>query len=108
MENDNHPLTNDTYDWGDEKPQPKIQTISVKAMRALLDGLEDDDKLAFAYPSGDHWRTDLVSSIKQVEQTKVGWSDYHRCFKVLTEEDGKEANEKGEEIFLLTPGYGGS
>jgi len=43
--------------------------------------------VAFAYPSGDHWKTEVVEEIKDIEELTVIHSDYHEKLAIPTEEE---------------------
>lgn len=70
-----------------------LRTLTVGELRELLAAFPDSTPVAFAYPSGDHWRTTLVGDISTAENTPVRYSSYHRMHQVQ-EEDSTEEPER--------------
>lgn len=75
-----------------------LNTMTVGELKAYLEEFPDKCKVAFSYPAGDHWRTELVGTITQAEYANVEYTEYHRVFQVLTTEDGPK---KSQEILIL-------
>jgi hypothetical protein len=47
---------------------------------ALIDELKNFDRatpVVFAYDYGDHWRTEVASTIETADSEEIRWSDYH-------------------------------
>ncbi len=59
-----------------------LKTMTVDDLRTILADFPGDTKVAFAYPSGDYWRTTLVGRIKSVEDGVATYSAYHQAFKL--------------------------
>ncbi len=76
-----------------------LDTMTVGELKAYLEEFPDSAKVAFSYPSGDHWRTVLVGAIKSAEYANVKFSGYHDTHQIA-EPEGEET-EKVEEVLIL-------
>lgn len=87
--------------------QRKISTVTKSDLIELLEGLDEDTLIAFAYNYGDHWNTTVVSPIEGGELTPVEYSDYHRMFKVSSttndqdDDDQENGNDDLQKVFVL-------
>lgn len=77
--------------------------MTVEQLRKMLSYFDDDQEVYLSFPSGDYWGTTLASKVASIDSCNVVWSEYHRAYK-LVEEDNEEKYEDGErrEIVLLT------
>jgi len=58
--------------------------MTKKELFLALESVSDDDVIHFAYPSGDYWRTTLVTTITSVDtQTEIEPSAYHQTLKLV-------------------------
>ena len=82
----------------------KLDTMTVGELKAYLDGFPDERPVAFAFPSGDYWRTRLVGQIKSPEYVTVTYSEYHQQFQVKADEDtdeDTEGDDGAQEVLIL-------
>jgi hypothetical protein len=69
----------------------------VRDLIELLEGMDADMEVHFAYNYGDHWRTEVAPRVGRVDEGAVVYSDYHRMDKIA-EDDSDFDEETGEEI----------
>ena len=66
----------------------------VRDLIELLQEMDADMEVHFAYNYGDHWRTEVAPKIGDVREGVVAYSEYHRMDKMVTiEEDYDELDE---------------
>ena len=71
----------------------------VKELIEMLEGMNQDAEVHFAYNYGDHWRTEVAPRVDRVDEGAVVYSDYHRMDKIAEYDDEVEFDEEtGEEI----------
>ena len=70
----------------------------VKELIEMLEGLNQDAEVHFAYNYGDHWRTEVAPKIDRVDEGAVVYSDYHRMDKIAEYDDEVEFDDEGREI----------
>jgi hypothetical protein len=77
--------------------------MTKKELLLALRHVGDDDVIHFAYPSGDFWRTTLVTPVTSVEaQTEIEPSAYHRTLRLAADRDMSEDEEYlGTEAVVL-------
>jgi hypothetical protein len=63
-----------------------LDTMTVEQLREYLSKFPANTKVAFSFPSGDYWQTQLVSPIQRGEYTNIKYDTYHKCYKVEDEE----------------------
>ena len=79
---------------------PQLKAIRKNDLIRLLQELPDNPMVGFTYPSGDHWHTQLFASpTGESAEEFVKYTDYHRCWCLVTE-DG-EAEEAGTEAVVI-------
>lgn len=66
----------------------------------LIAGGHAHKDVKFAYNYGDYWRTTVASSIDNISEVHVKYSDYHSMDKVL-DDDGEERAEDVRTIIIL-------
>ena len=71
--------------------------MTVKELKGLLEGFEDETEVGFAYNYGDHCRTMVVANIKYGDTGPVKHSDYHSMNRLVDDDD----NEYGEKQMLI-------
>jgi len=64
--------------------------MKVKELINALENMDEESEVQFSYNYGDHWRTQVASKIRDVEEEQVEWSDYHCMNRVLDEDDDRE------------------
>lgn len=77
-----------------------MDTMTVGELKAYLDEFPDSQKVGFAYPSGDYWKTELIGSILGVEYAFVKFSGYHQKHQ-LVKDITEEAEDTCEKILIL-------
>lgn len=65
----------------------------VKELIAALETMPPELEVMFTYNSGDYWRTQIASSINQLDTGYVVWSRYHDMHKVIDLDDDDEDDE---------------
>jgi len=70
----------------------------VKELIEMLEGLNQDAEVHFAYNYGDHWRTEVAPKVARVDEGAVVYSDYHRMDKIAEYDDEVEFDDEGREI----------
>jgi len=70
----------------------------VKELIEMLEGLNQDAEVHFAYNYGDHWRTEVAPKVDRVDEGAVVYSDYHRMDKIAEYDDESEFDDEGREI----------
>ena len=70
----------------------------VKELIEMLEGLNQDAEVHFAYNYGDHWRTEVAPKVDRVDEGAVVYSDYHRMDKIAEYDDEVEFDDEGREI----------
>ena len=68
----------------------------------LIDQLREfnpNSYVGFSYNYGDHWRTQVVADVSNVEETEVTYSGYHNMFRVAdnSHDDEEEMDTPEEE-----------
>ena len=73
--------------------------MQVKELIEMLQGMDPEAQVHYAYNYGDHWRTEVAPKIDRVDVGSVVYSDYHRMDKMVENEYDTEFDEEtGEEI----------
>jgi len=70
----------------------------VKELIEMLEGMNQDAEVHFAYNYGDHWRTEVAPRVDRVDEGAVVYSDYHRMDKIAEYDDEIEFDDEGREI----------
>ena len=68
----------------------------VKELIESLKYMDQDAEVHFAYNYGDHWRTEVAPKVSQVTEGVVGYSEYHRMDKLVTDEEDCYDEETGD------------
>ena len=77
--------------------------MTVAQLIKMLSYFDDDQEVYLSFPSGDYWGTTLASEVNSVDSCNVVWSEYHRTYKLVAEDDEeKYEDEEPREIVLLT------
>jgi len=72
--------------------------MQVKELIEMLQGMDQDAEVHFAYNYGDHWRTEVAPKVDRVDEGAVVYSDYHCMDKMVEPDDSDFDEETGEEI----------
>ena len=70
-----------------------VDELIEKLMKVQQEG-NGNMPVAFTYPSGDHWQTEIASPIDDVAYGLVEYTEYHISFKVVDEEDIEQYEEE--------------
>jgi uncharacterized Fe-S center protein len=70
----------------------------------MLQGIEGDPEVYVQHTAGDHWKTQLASSVDNVDEGKISWSSYHRQHKIDNQEEYDEDPDDKETVIILTIG----
>ncbi len=76
--------------------------MTVGELRKLLEPYEEDETVAVAYPSRDHWRNVIAADIEEVTE---GWrreSDYHQRPIVIDPDPDDDPRDDDEPVVLIT------
>jgi len=73
-------------------------------VQKLIETLQDFDpnmEVKFAYNFGDYWRSEVASSITELDEGQVTYSQYHRMDKVVIskydDDDSDEDDDNGDD-----------
>ena len=72
--------------------------MQVKELIEMLQDMDQDAEVHYAYNYGDHWRTEVAPSVGRVDTGAVVYSEYHRMDKTVDNSDSDFDEETGEEI----------
>lgn len=72
--------------------------MQVKDLIEMLQGMDQDAEVHYAYNYGDHWRTEVAPKVGRVDEGAVVYSEYHRMDKIVENDDSDFDEETGEEI----------
>lgn len=67
-----------------------VSSITVSELIAILEDMDGDKPVLFAYDYGDHWHTTVAASISEASVKMVRYSDYHSMNKVITDDENCE------------------
>jgi len=65
-----------------------VNSLTVKELIELLQEFSDEQSgneelpVVFAYNYGDHWHTEVLGEVNQVQEEVAEWSSYHEMFKL--------------------------
>jgi hypothetical protein len=65
--------------------------MTVSELIMQLEQFDGALEVGFKHPSHDYWRTQLISTVDDMEEGFAVWSDYHSQFAVASERDIEEA-----------------
>ena len=69
----------------------------VKELIEMLQDMNQDADVHFAYNYGDHWRTEVAPKVGRVDEGAVVYSEYHRMDKMLEDDGDCEFDDEGNE-----------
>jgi len=72
--------------------------MQVKELIDMLQGMDPEAQVHYAYNYGDHWRTEVAPKVDRVDEGAVVYSDYHRMDKMVENEYDTEFDDEGREI----------
>ena len=61
--------------------------MKVSELIEMLEEMDQDAEVHYAYNYGDHWRTEVAPKVDSVDEGAVEYSDYHRMDKLVDEDD---------------------
>ena len=71
--------------------------MQVKELIEMLQDMNQDADVHFAYNYGDHWRTEVAPKLSRVDEGAVVYSEYHRMDKMLEDDGDCEFDDEGNE-----------
>ena len=71
--------------------------MQVKELIEMLQHMNQDADVHFAYNYGDHWRTEVAPKVGRVDEGAVVYSEYHRMDKMLEDDGDCEFDDEGNE-----------
>ena len=72
--------------------------MQVKELIEMLQDMNQDADVHFAYNYGDHWRTEVAPKLSRVDEGAVVYSEYHRMDRMLEDTGDCEFDEEGNEV----------
>jgi len=72
--------------------------MQVKELIEMLQGMDPEAQVHYAYNYGDHWRTEVAPKVGRVDEGAVVYSEYHRMDKMVEPDDSDFDEDTGEEI----------
>ena len=72
--------------------------MQVKELIEMLQDMNPEADVHFAYNYGDHWRTEVAPRVGRVDVGSVVYSDYHRMDKILDADGDCEFDDEGNEV----------
>jgi hypothetical protein len=72
--------------------------MQVKELIEMLQDMNPEAEVHYAYNYGDHWRTEVAPKVDRVDEGAVVYSDYHRMDKMVENEYDTEFDDEGREI----------
>jgi len=67
--------------------------MTVQQLIEQLKNCNQDAVVAFQYPSGDYWHTQLAGVVRSIGVQTVQWSDYHDELKLQEDEEDENSRE---------------
>ena len=71
--------------------------MKVSELIEMLQDMNQDADVHFAYNYGDHWRTEVAPKLSRVDEGAVVYSEYHRMDKMLEDDGDCEFDDEGNE-----------
>ena len=71
--------------------------MKVSELIEMLQDMNQDADVHFAYNYGDHWRTEVAPKVGRVDEGAVVYSEYHRMDKMLEDDGDCEFDDEGNE-----------
>jgi len=72
--------------------------MQVKELIEMLQDMNPESDVHFAYNYGDHWRTEVAPKLSRVDNGAVVYSEYHRMDKMLEDDGDTEFDDEGNEV----------
>ena len=72
--------------------------MQVKELIEMLQDMNPEADVHFAYNYGDHWRTEVAPKVGSVDEGAVVYSEYHRMDKMLEDTGDCEFDDEGNEV----------
>lgn len=76
--------------------------MKVSDLIELLQGMNHDDEVHFAYRANDYWRTMVAPPVKEVFTGYVRRSDYHGTDKLLDIDDDIDLTTDDRNVVVLS------
>ena len=72
--------------------------MQVKELIEMLQDMNQDADVHFAYNYGDHWRTEVAPKLSRVDEGAVVYSEYHRMDRMLEDTGDADFDDEGNEV----------
>ena len=72
--------------------------MKVSELIEMLQDMNQDADVHFAYNYGDHWRTEVAPKLSRVDEGAVVYSEYHRMDRMLEDTGDCEFDDEGNEV----------
>ena len=72
--------------------------MKVSELIEMLQDMNQDADVHFAYNYGDHWRTEVAPKVGRVDEGAVVYSEYHRMDRMLEDTGDCEFDDEGNEV----------
>ena len=72
--------------------------MQVKELIEMLQDMNQDADVHFAYNYGDHWRTEVAPKLSRVDEGAVVYSEYHRMDRMLEDDGDADFDDEGNEV----------
>ena len=70
------------------------QALTVGQLIELLQNEDQDLPVVFSYNYGDHWNTQVLAQVEELEEGTAEWSAYHDMFKLA--DDNNDSDDEDE------------
>ena len=70
--------------------------MKVSELIEMLQDMDQDADVHYAYNYGDHWRTEVAPKASRVNEGIVAYSEYHRMDKLVEDEEDCYDEETGD------------
>ena len=71
-----------------------VNTLTVGALREMLENFDDDMPVLLAAKTGDYWGTVTTGAVRDAEEMIVEWDEYHEKYAIgdlVSDENGEWA-----------------
>ena len=72
--------------------------MQVKDLIEMLQDMDQNADVHFAYNYGDHWRTEVAPKVGRVDEGAVVYSEYHRMDKMVEDTGDCDFDDEGNEV----------
>lgn len=65
----------------------KVSGLKVSELIERLQDMDPDATVAYRYPSGDYWHTEIAKGVARISRGAVKWSGYHEKYSTVNADD---------------------